>query len=102
MKKILFLILIILALPIAFACDMEGMDNHSHDNEITGAAAANSCDIGSGSGMMGGYGMMPGYGMMGNFGFGFFSIIYALLLIGITILVYVWIIKLLKSMGGKK
>ena len=51
--------------------------------------------------MMGG-GMMSGYGMMGNWGFGFFSIIYLILLIGITILVYIWIIKLLKSMGGKK
>ena len=46
--------------------------------------------------------LMPGYGMMGNWGFGFFNIIYFLLLIGITILVYVWIIKLLKSMGGKR
>jgi len=101
MKKILFLVLMILALPIAFACGDEG-----HDNAITGDNVAGSCDIGSGSGMMGGNmmgsGMMSGYGMMGNIGFGFFSIIYLILLIGITILVYVLIIKLLRNMGGKK
>jgi len=102
MRKIILLALVLLLIPIAFACDMEGMDNHSHGNEITGADVAGSCDIGFGSGMMGSYGMMSGYGMMGNWGFGFFKIIYFLLLIGITILVYVWIIKLLKSMGGKK
>ena len=49
MKKILFLVLMILALPIAFACGDEG-----HDNAITGDNVAGSCDIGSGSGMMGG------------------------------------------------
>ena len=102
MKKIILLALALLLIPIAFACDMEGMGDHSNDNEITGAATANSYDMDSGSGMMGGYGMMSGYGMMGNWGFGFFNIIYFLLLIGITILVYVWIIKLLKSMGGKR
>ena len=96
MKKIILLVFILLLIPIAFACGDEG-----HENEITGAATANSCDMDSGSGMMGGYGMMSG-GMMGNWGFGFFSLIYPILLIGITILVYVWIIKLLKSMGGKR
>ena len=97
MKKIILLALVLLLIPIAFACGDEG-----HDNAITGDNVAGSCDIGSGSGMMGGYGMMSGYGMMGNWGFGLFNVIYVILLIGITILVYVWIIKLLKSMGGKK
>jgi len=98
MKKIILLAFVLLLIPISFACGDEG-----HDNEITGDNVANSCDMDSGSGMMGGgYGMMSGYGMMGSWGFGFFSIIYTILLIGITILVYIWIVKLLKSMGGKK
>ena len=68
--------------------------------------------FGSG-GMMGG-GMMSmmmggnmGYGMMGNYGYGFgywnfLNALYALLLIGLIILVYLWIIKLWKNKSGKK
>ena len=99
-KTILFLVLILLLIPIAFACGDE-----SHDNAITGDNVANSCDMDSGGMMEGnmmGSGMMSGYGMMGNWGFGFLSMIYLILLIGITILVYVLIIKLLRNMGGKK
>ena len=100
MKKIILLAFVLLLIPISFACGDEG-----HDNAITGDNVADSYDMDSG-GMMGGNmmgsGMMSGYGMMGSWGFGFFSIIYTILLIGITILVYIWIVKLLKSMGGKK
>jgi hypothetical protein len=43
-----------------------------------------------------GYGY-NGYGMMGGYGWGFFGLIYTILLVGIIILVYLWIIKLWKS-----
>ncbi len=63
-------------------------------------------------GMMGG-GMMNmamGTGMMGNFGYGsgyltFVNLLYVILLIGLIILVYLWIFRLLKGTkikGGKK
>ncbi len=68
------------------------------------------------SGMMGGgmMSMMMGgnmnYGMMGNYGYGFgywnfINILYMILLIGLIVLVYLWVIKLWKNMknkGGKK
>ena len=55
-----------------------------------------------GGGMMMGNNMM-GSGMMGNFGYGFWywnfiNILYVILLMGLTILVYFWIIKLWKNM----
>ncbi|MDP4039769.1 MAG: hypothetical protein Q8P57_04280 [Candidatus Pacearchaeota archaeon] len=63
-------------------------------------------------GMMGGgmMNMMMGSGMMGNLGYGFgywnfINILYIILLIGLIILVYLWILKLWKNMqnkGGKK
>ena len=67
-------------------------------------------------GMMGG-GMMnmmggnmmnnAGYGMIGNYGYGlgywsFINILYIILLIGLIILVYLWIVKLLKNTKNKK
>ena len=67
--------------------------------------------FGSG-GMMGG-GMMSmmmggnmGYGMMGNYGYGFgywnfVNILYIILLIGLIILVYLWILKLWRNMKNK-
>ncbi|MBI3033626.1 hypothetical protein HYY72_00510 [Candidatus Woesearchaeota archaeon] len=63
-------------------------------------------------GMMGG-GMMSmmmgsnmGYGMMGNYGYGFgywnfLNVLYVILLVGLIILVYLWIIKLWKNMNIK-
>jgi len=62
-------------------------------------------------GMMGmmngnsGYGMMNG-GMMGNYGYGFgywsfVNVLYIILLIGLVILVWLWIIKLWRNMGNK-
>ncbi len=62
---------------------------------------------GMGGGMMN---MMMGYGMMGSWGYGFgywsiINILYAVLLIGLIILVYLWIMKLwknMKSRGGKR
>jgi len=66
-----------------------------------------------GSGMMNG-GMISmmmggnmGYGMMGNYGYGFgywnfVNILYIILLIGLIILVYLWIIKLWKKNKGSK
>ncbi len=67
-------------------------------------------------GMMGGSMMnmmmgnnMMGSGMMGNLGYGFgywnfLNVLYVLLLIGLVILVYLWIIKLWRNMkvGGSK
>ncbi|MBI2107138.1 hypothetical protein HYT57_04075 [Candidatus Woesearchaeota archaeon] len=51
--------------------------------------------------MMGGN--MMSYGMMGNYGYwNFLSILYTALVIGLVILVYLWIIKIWKSMEGKK
>ncbi len=52
--------------------------------------------------MMGGN---MGYGMMGNYGFGywnFINILYTILLIGLIILVYFWIIKLWRDFYDKK
>ena len=59
-------------------------------------------------GMMGNY--MMGSGMMGNWGYSFgywnfINVLYIILLIGLIILVYLWILKLWKNMqnkGGKK
>jgi len=79
-------------------CDESGIMGYGMMGSVKNMMGGNMM----GSGMMGGYGMMSGYGMMGNFGFGFFSIIYPILLIGITILVYVLIVKLLRNIGGKK
>ena len=57
----------------------------------------------AGSGMMGNL----GYGMMGNLGYGagywsFVNILYLILLIGLIILVYLWIVKLLQNIQHKK
>ncbi len=49
-----------------------------------------------GSGSMG----MMGSGMMGNWNF--INILYIILLIGLIILVYLWILKLLRAFYGKK
>ena len=56
-------------------------------------------------GMMGSN--MVGSGMMGNFGYGFgywnfTNILYIILLIGLIILVYLWILRLLKNKRSKK
>ena len=65
--------------------------------------------MGSG-GMMGMMNMMGSNimssGMMGNWGYGFgywnfLNVLYALLIVGLIILVYLWIIKLLKNMKNK-
>jgi len=55
-------------------------------------------------GMMGGTKMMGyGTGMMGSSGwFGFTYILYVLLLLGLVIVVYLWIVKLWKSLNEKK
>jgi len=64
---------------------------------------------GSGIGMMQvsktqGYGGRMGYenrGMMSGYGWGFFGLLYTILLIGIIMVVYLWVIKLWKTMGKK-
>ena len=65
------------------------------------------------AGMMGGGminmmigGNMMNYGMMGNYGYGFgywnfINILYVILLIGLIILIYLWILKLWKNMQNK-
>jgi len=55
--------------------------------------------------MMGG-GSMMGYEMMGNYGYGFgywnfVNILYIILLVGLIILVYIWILKLWRNMKNK-
>ena len=45
---------------------------------------------------------MVGYGMMGNFGYGYWSFLTTLLVVGLVILVYLWILKLWKEVFGKK
>ena len=82
-----------------------GMAKNIYCNENTGMMGAGMMN------MMGGNigGNMMGYGMM-NSGYGwylnFLNVLYAILLIGLIILVYLWIIKLLKNnakhKGGKK
>lgn len=102
---------------------MMGLEEGSKDEEQFHITIAKSlyCNenvggiMGSG-GMMGGGmmnmagGNMMGYGMMGNWGSGlgywsFLNILSVLLLIGLVVLVYLWIIKLwrdIKSKGSKK
>ena len=61
-----------------------------------------------GNNMMGSGSMnMMGSGMMGNYGYGFgywnfINSLYVVLLIGLIILVYLWIIKLWRGVYGKK
>jgi hypothetical protein len=52
-----------------------------------------------GPGMMGGYGgqMMGGYGM-----WGFGSILWTIVLVGLVILVWLWVVKLWKEVFGRK
>lgn len=56
-------------------------------------------------GMMNMMGYNFGYGMMGNYGYGYWSFLHFLgviLLIGLIILVYMWIIKLWNENTGKR
>jgi len=53
MKKIILLALVLLLIPISFACGDEG-----HDNEITGAAIAEGGECGLVTSGMWGFGMM--------------------------------------------
>ena len=51
-------------------------------------------------------GNMMNYGMMGNYGYGFgywnfINILYVILLIGLIILIYIWILKLWKNVQNK-
>ena len=73
-------------------------------NEDAGVMGAGTMSGGMMSMMMGGN---MGYGMMENQGYGFvywnfLNVLYVLLLIGLIILVYLWIIKLWKTMENKK
>ena len=72
-------------------------------NEGTGMMGAGMMNGGMMSMMMGGN---MGYGMMGNYGYGFgywnfVNILYIILLIGLIILVYLWILKLWRNMKNK-
>jgi len=84
-------------------------------NDISGMAQYGMMGMMMGQGMMGygknygggmmGYGMMGNYGsgMMGGYGYwGFFNFLYLVLVIGLIILVYLWIIKLWRSLPKKK
>ncbi len=72
-------------------------------NEGTGMMGAGMMSGGMMNMMMGGN---MGYGMMGNYGYGFgywnfVNILYIILLIGLIILVYLWILKLWRNMKNK-
>ncbi len=80
--------------------DISGMANYGMMGMMMGGGMMN---MAIGTGMMGNF----GYGMMGNLGgyWSFLNILSLLLLIGLVILVYLWIIKLwrdIKSKGSKK
>jgi len=90
---LLVFVVLLVSSGIAMACDM--MEDEHNRNEIN--VESNDID----NGMMAGraYEMM-GIGMMG-YGyqiFNVFSALYLILLIGLIILIYVWIIKLWKEM----
>ncbi|MBI2668801.1 hypothetical protein HYX14_03080 [Candidatus Woesearchaeota archaeon] len=71
-------------------------------NEATGSSGM----MGGGMmNMMGNFGMMgsSGYGMMGSGWFwGLNGLLYTLLLIGLVVLVYIWIVKVWRSLNAKK
>lgn len=73
MKKTILLMFILL-IPAAFACDMS-----DHGNEITGAHISDTHDVGSGS-------MMSGFGMIG-LGY-FWLIIFLYFVIGLGYVIY--------------
>ncbi|MBI2652479.1 hypothetical protein HYX00_03345 [Candidatus Woesearchaeota archaeon] len=92
---------------------MMGLKEGSEPEKQFHINMAKTIYCGESGGMMGG-GMMNmmmggnmGYGMMGNYGYGlgywsFVNILYTILLIGLIILVYLWILKLWKNMPKKK
>ncbi len=103
--KILFVVLVIFlaSAGIARACEMmEG-----HDDQINGTEE--SCDmdmIGKEMGRGMAYnimGMMNGGMWNSNYyaQFNLFGVLYLILLIGLTILVYLWIIKLWRELNKK-
>src|SRR3989338_11248510 len=74
--------------------DTSGMANYGMMGMMLGGGMMNM----AGSSMM-------GYGMMGNYGFGywgFLNFLSIVLVIGLIILVYLWIIKLWKDLPKKK
>ena len=91
---------------------MMGLKEGSEPEKQFHINMAKTIYCGESGGMMGG-GMMSmmmggntGYGMMGNYGYGlgywnFLNVLYAILLIGLIILVYLGIIKLWKNMKNK-
>jgi len=91
---------------------MMGLKEGSEPEKQFHINMAKTIYCGESGGVMGG-GMMSmmmggntGYGMMGNYGYGlgywnFLNVLYAILLIGLIILVYLGIIKLWKNMKNK-
>ncbi|MBI3027728.1 hypothetical protein HYY70_06480 [Candidatus Woesearchaeota archaeon] len=92
---------------------MMGLKEGSEPEKQFHINMAKTIYCGESGGMMGG-GMMSmmmggnmGYGMMGNYGYGlgywnFLNVLYAILLIGLIILVYLGIIKLWRNLYQKK
>ncbi len=81
------------------------------NEDVGGMMGGGMMNMMMGSNMMGSGSMgMMGSGMMGNWGYGFgywnfINILYIILLTGLIILVYLWILKLwrnIQSKGGKK
>ena len=83
--------------------DVSGMTSYGMMG-MMGSGMMNMMMGGFGKGINYGGGMM-GYGMMGNYGYGywnFINVLYIILLIGLIILVYLWVIKLWKNIPKKK
>ncbi|HLF54466.1 MAG TPA: hypothetical protein VI612_01980 [Candidatus Nanoarchaeia archaeon] len=57
-----------------------------------------------GPGMMGGYGgqMMGGYGMMGSTIWGFGSVLWTLIFVGLLLVVWLWVFKLWRDLFGRR
>jgi len=90
--------------------DTSGMANYGMMGMMgNGMMGGGMMNMMMGSNMMGSGGMNMmgtnfGYGMMGNYGYGywgFLNVLSLILLIGLVVLVYLWIIKLWKGMQNK-
>ena len=83
--------------------DISGMVNYGMMGYgMMGSGLGRGTNYGGMMGMMGGN---FGYGMMGGYGFGysgFVSFLYLVLLIGLIVLVYLWVIKLWKEIQKQK
>lgn len=101
---LLFFVALIISPGIAMACDM--MEGHD-DKSGTNGTGHESCNIdemmGKEMGIGMSYGMMSGGMWSSNHYalFNLFGVLYLLLIIGLTILVYLWIVKLWRELNKR-